>query len=74
MKRTYRSLLPYLLLALAVVALVSLWDGLDSAPTVSYNRMVQLLEEERPFFSLKLHYRNDALLSAELDGKALKLP
>ena len=47
MKRTYRSLLPYLLLALAVVALVSLWDGLDSAPTVSYNRMVQLLEEEQ---------------------------
>ena len=47
MKRTYRSLLPYLLLALAVVALVSLWDGLDSTPTVSYNRMVQLLEEEQ---------------------------
>ena len=47
MKRTYRSLLPYLLLALAVVTLVSLWDGLDSAPTVSYNRMVQLLEEEQ---------------------------
>ena len=47
MKRAYRSLLPYLLLALAVVALVSLWDGLDSAPTVSYNRMVQLLEEEQ---------------------------
>ena len=47
MKRTYRSLLPYLLLALAVVTLVSLWDGLDSTPTVSYNRMVQLLEEEQ---------------------------
>ena len=35
---------------------------------------LKLLEEEHPFFSLKLHYRDDALLSAELDGKALKLP
>ncbi len=34
---------------------------------------LRLLEEERPFFSLKLHYRDDALLSAELDGQALKL-
>ena len=47
MKRSYRTLLPYLLLALAIVALVSLWDGLDQPQTVSYSRMVQLLEEEQ---------------------------
>ena len=32
----------------------------------------RLLEEERPFFSLKLCYRGDALVSAALDGAPLE--
>ena len=31
----------------------------------------RLLEEERPFFSLKLCYRGDTLVEAVLDGKKL---
>lgn len=33
----------------------------------------RLLEEERPFFSLKLCYEGDALVSAALDGRELAL-
>lgn len=33
----------------------------------------RLLEEKRPFFSLKLTYRGDELLSAVLDGEAIRL-
>ena len=33
----------------------------------------RLLEEERPFFSLKLCYAGDRLLSAALDGRPLKI-
>ena len=31
----------------------------------------RLLEEDRPFFSLKLSYENDILKEAVLDGKPL---
>lgn len=34
----------------------------------------RLLDEERPFFSLKLCYRGDALAAAALDGAPLALP
>lgn len=33
----------------------------------------RLLNEERPFFSLKLHYRGDRLTEAVLDGKPIEL-
>lgn len=35
---------------------------------------LRLLEEERPFFSLKLVYEGDTLTQAVLDGKPLDLP
>ena len=38
-----------------------------------FGRLVRLLEEERPFFSLKLCYAGDRLLSAALDGRPLKI-
>lgn len=34
---------------------------------------LRLLDEERPFFSLKLNYEGDALTEAVLDGKPLKV-
>lgn len=34
---------------------------------------LQLLAEEHPFFSLKLEYRGERLVSAVLDGKSLKI-
>ena len=34
----------------------------------------RLLEEDRPFFSLKLRYEDDTLAEAVLDGKPLYLP
>ena len=34
----------------------------------------RLLEEDRPFFSLKLRYEDDTLAEAVLDGKPLSLP
>ncbi|MBQ8351877.1 MAG: 8-oxo-dGTP diphosphatase [Clostridia bacterium] len=34
---------------------------------------LRLLREERPFFSLKLSYQGDALVSAVLDGKTMDL-
>lgn len=33
----------------------------------------RLLEENRPFFSLKLEYSGDKLVAADLDGKSLKI-
>ena len=33
---------------------------------------LRLLEEERPFFSLKLVYRGETLVSAQLDGEELR--
>ena len=33
----------------------------------------RLLEEDRPFFSLKLSYRGDTLVYAALDGKEIRL-
>ena len=33
---------------------------------------LRLLEEERPFFSLKLVYRGEKLISAELDGEVFR--
>ena len=33
---------------------------------------LRLLDEERPFFSLKLRYRGDRLMEAVLDGKSLE--
>ena len=45
---------------------LNLWEG---------DRIfLSLLAEERPFFSLKLSYRGDALTEAVLDGKELSLP
>ena len=40
---------------------LNLWEG-DKI-------FLKLLEEERPFFSLKLSYRGDDLVYAALDGK-----
>ena len=34
----------------------------------------RLLEEEAPFFSLKLCYRGDRLIQAVLDGTPMELP
>ena len=33
---------------------------------------LRLLDEDRPFFSLKLRYRGDRLMEAVLDGKSLE--
>lgn len=43
---------------------LNLWEG-DKI-------FFRLLEERRPFFSLKLRYRNDDLLEAVLDGKVIE--
>ena len=45
---------------------LNLWEG-DKI-------FLKLLEEEHPFFSLKLSYEGDLLVQAVLDGKELKLP
>lgn len=45
---------------------LNLWEG-DKI-------FLKLLEEEHPFFSLKLSYEGDKLVSAVLDGQKLKLP
>ena len=45
---------------------LNLWEG-DKI-------FLKLLEEEHPFFSLKLSYEGDVLVQAVLDGKELKLP
>ena len=42
---------------------LNLWEG-DKI-------FLRLLEEERPFFSLKLSYRGDELIFAALDGKRI---
>ena len=44
---------------------LTLWEG-DKI-------FLRLLEEERPFFSLKLVYRGDALTQAVLDGRELQI-
>ena len=44
---------------------LTLWEG-DKI-------FLRLLEEERPFFSLKLVYRGDALAQAVLDGRELRI-
>ena len=44
---------------------LNLWDGDEI--------FLNYLAEERPFFSLKLEYRGDLLLKAELDGRELEL-
>ena len=49
----------------AVKKLPDLWEG---------DRIfLRLMEENTPFFSLKLQYRGDRLLNAVLNGKALRL-
>ena len=45
---------------------LNLWEG-DKI-------FLKLLEKEYPFFSLKLSYEGDRLVSAALDGKTLRLP
>lgn len=45
---------------------LNLWEG-DKI-------FLKLLEKEYPFFSLKLSYEGDRLVSAVLDGKTLRLP
>lgn len=50
----------------ASVPLLPLWEG-DLL-------FFRLLEEDRPFFSLKLVYVNDVLTDAALDGTPLPLP
>ena len=45
---------------------LNLWEG-DKI-------FLKLLEKEYPFFSLKLSYEGDRLVSAVLDGKSLTLP
>ncbi len=45
---------------------LNLWEG-DQI-------FFRLLEEDRPFFSLKLEYEGDVLKRAVLDGREMKLP
>jgi 8-oxo-dGTP diphosphatase len=45
---------------------LNLWEG-DKI-------FLKLLEKEYPFFSLKLSYEGDRLVSAVLNGKSLTLP
>lgn len=45
---------------------LNLWEG-DKI-------FLKLLEEDRPFFSLKLSYEGDCLVVAVLDGEELQLP
>ncbi|MBE5955962.1 MAG: 8-oxo-dGTP diphosphatase [Lachnospiraceae bacterium] len=45
---------------------LNLWEG-DKI-------FLKLLEEEHPFFSLKLSYEGDLLVQAVLEGKEMKLP
>ena len=47
-------------------------DALGSLPLWEGDRIfLRLLDEEVPFFSLKLRYQGDALVEAVLNGKAL---
>ena len=45
---------------------LNLWEG--------DHIFLDLLEEEAPFFSLKLEYHRDTLVRAVLDGEKLTLP
>ena len=47
---------------------------LTSLPIWEGDRIfLRLLFEDRPFFSLKLRYRGDALVEAVLDGEELEI-
>ena len=35
-------------------------------------KLLKLLEENAPFFSLKLQYKGETLISAVLDGRAIR--
>ncbi|MCR5664299.1 MAG: 8-oxo-dGTP diphosphatase [Oscillospiraceae bacterium] len=51
------------------------WSRLPELPIWEGDRIfLRLIDEERPFFSLKLRYRGDELVQAVLDGKPLRLP
>lgn len=51
------------------------WNRLGELPQWEGDRLfLKLLEEEAPFFSLKLVYSGDRLLSAALDGHPVALP
>ncbi len=48
------------------------WETLPSLPIWEGDRIfLRLLDEERPFFSLKLRYEGERLAEAVLDGKAI---
>ena len=47
-------------------------DVIEKLPSWEGDRIfLRLMEEDRPFFSLKLHYENRILKTAALDGKPL---